>query len=102
MKELGRSTMAPRANSRSQAAECLLGEALVEGLRGSSSRLRVITARGSRYFLHTNARASSRQVMRQCPGVVGMAVPDGLTKQKWEAGLLAFARAAKARAAGGR
>ncbi len=39
------------------------------------------------------------EVARQCPGVVGMAVPDGLTEAKWRAGLKAFARAAKLRAA---
>jgi hypothetical protein len=39
------------------------------------------------------------EVMRQCPGVVGLAVPDGLTAERWEAGLKAYARAAKLRAA---
>ena len=37
--------------------------------------------------------------MRQCPGVTGLAVPDGLTEERWRAGLKAYARAAKLRAA---
>ena len=39
------------------------------------------------------------EVARACPGVVGMATPDGLTQQKWEAGLRAFAQAALQRGA---
>ena len=31
--------------------------------------------------------------MAACPGVVGLATPEGLTVERWEAGLAAFATA---------
>lgn len=37
------------------------------------------------------------EVMRQCPGVVGLATPDGLTEERFAAGLKAYARAARLR-----
>jgi hypothetical protein len=37
------------------------------------------------------------EVMRQCPGVVGLATPDGLTEERFSAGLRAYARADRLR-----
>lgn len=43
------------------------------------------------------------EVAEACPGVVGVRTPDGLTVERWEEGLAAYARAheARRRAAGG-
>ena len=49
------------------------------------------------FFDDCNWSDNCGEVARQCPGVVGCATPDGLTAAKWEAGLAAFARAARLR-----
>ena len=60
-------------------------------LRGSLTRR---FARGS-----CNWSDNCGEVMRQCPGVVGLATPDGLTEERFAAGLKAYARAHRLRAA---
>ena len=47
------------------------------------------------FFDDCNWSDNVGEVMAACPGVVGMRTPDGLTVAKWEAGLAAFAQAAR-------
>ena len=55
-----------------------------------------LIARGQRA---RGAGDKTGEVMRQCEGVVAVAVPDGLSLDAWRRGLLAFARAARDRQA---
>ena len=47
------------------------------------------------FFDDCNWSDNVGEVMAACPGVVGMRTPDGMTVAKWEAGLRAFAQAAR-------
>ena len=51
------------------------------------------------FFDDCNWSDNCGEVMRQCPGVVGLATPDGLSEERFAAGLKAFARAHKLRQA---
>ena len=54
------------------------------------------------FFDDCNWSDNCGEVMAACPGVVGLRTPDGLTVERWEAGLRLFAKYARERSNGER
>ena len=86
--------------TRARPARDIHAAAAVHNKKAHFDKLRAksgVSFDGMLFFDDCNWSDNCGEVMRQCPGVVGLATPDGLIAERFAAGLKAYARAHKLR-----